>query len=75
MPATAIEFRLLRALVERLGELVPHDDLLRAGWPEEHEPDPLWLKPHLGRLREKLEVLDAPMPLAVRGVGYRLEVP
>ncbi|MBA2488334.1 MAG: response regulator transcription factor [Chloroflexi bacterium] len=75
VPATAIEFRLLRALVERLGELVPHDDLLRAGWPEEHEPDPLWLKPHLGRLREKLEVLDAPMPLAVRGVGYRLEVP
>ena len=73
VPATAIEFRLLRLLVERLGELVPHADLLAAGWPTENDPDPLWLKPHLARLREKLRLAGAPVPVAVRAVGYRLE--
>ena len=73
VPATAIEFRLLATLVERLGELVPHADLLAAGWPDVPDPDPLWLKPHLARLRDKLQAIDAPMPTAVRGVGYRLE--
>ena len=73
VPATAIEFRLLAVLVERLGDLVPHADLLAAGWPMENDPDPLWLKPHLARLREKLRAVGAPMPVAVRAVGYRLE--
>ncbi|MDP8905863.1 MAG: response regulator transcription factor [Chloroflexota bacterium] len=73
VPATAIEFRLLALLVERLGELVPHGELLAAGWPDENDPDPLWLKPHLARLREKLAQVGAPAPVAVRGVGYRLD--
>lgn len=73
VPATAIEFRLLSLMVERLGELVPHTDLLAAGWPMESDPDPLWLKPHLARLREKLRAIGAPTPVAVRAVGYRLE--
>lgn len=73
VPATAIEFRLLTILVERLGDLVPHADLLAAGWPTENDPDPLWLKPHLARLREKLRLVGAPVPVAVRAVGYRLE--
>lgn len=73
VPATAIEFRLLSVLLERIGELVPHADLLAAGWPTENDPDPLWLKPHLARLRDKLRSIGAPMPVAVRGVGYRLE--
>lgn len=73
VPVTAIEFRLLSALVERLDELVPHADLLAAGWPTENDPDPLWLKPHLARLRDKLRAMGAPLPVAVRAVGYRLE--
>ncbi len=73
VPATAIEFRLLAALVERVGELVPHADLLAAGWPQVPDPDPLWLKPHLARLRHKLDEIAAPLPTAVRAVGYRLE--
>jgi DNA-binding response OmpR family regulator len=73
IPATAIEFRLLAALIERLGELVPHAHLLAAGWPDVTDPDPLWLKPHLARLRDKLGAAGAPVPIAVRGVGYRLE--
>lgn len=73
VPLTAIEFRLLAALVGRLGELVSHPELLAAGWPDVADPDPLWLKPHLARLRAKLRRLGAPEPTPVRGVGYRLE--
>jgi two-component system response regulator RegX3 len=73
VPATAIEFRLLAVLVGHLDELVPHQDLLAAGWPTENDPDPLWLKPHLARLRDKLRGVGAPTPTAVRAVGYRLE--
>src|SRR4051812_9938733 len=73
IPATAIEFRLLATLIERLDELVPHAELLAAGWPDVPDPDPLWLKPHLARLRDKLHSVEAPVPSAVRGVGYRLE--
>lgn len=73
VPATAIEFRLLAALIERLGALVAHTDLLASGWPGVRDPDPLWLKPHLARLRHKLIAVGAPIPTAVRGVGYRLE--
>ncbi|HUG48266.1 MAG TPA: response regulator transcription factor [Candidatus Limnocylindria bacterium] len=73
VPATAIEFRLLAALVGRLGELVTHAELLEAGWPDVPDPDPLWLKPHLARLRDKLDAVGAPRPVAMRGVGYRLE--
>ncbi len=73
LDATIIEFRLLRRMIERLGDVVPHADLLAAGWPGVPDPDPLWLKPHLARLREKLDRLDAAKPSAVRAVGYRLE--
>jgi DNA-binding response OmpR family regulator len=73
VPATQIEFRLLRALLERRGELVSHDELLSAGWPDVVDPDPLWLKPHLARLRDKLKRAGARPPVAVRGVGYRLD--
>jgi DNA-binding response OmpR family regulator len=73
LPTTVIEFRLLRALVERIGEVVTHDELLAAGWPDVPDPAPEWLKPHLARLREKLVGAGAPVPVAVRGVGYRLD--
>ncbi|HWH36995.1 MAG TPA: response regulator transcription factor [Candidatus Limnocylindrales bacterium] len=73
LPLTPIEFRLLRALLERRGELVRHAELLAAGWPGTPDPDPLWMKPHLARLRDKLASAGARQPVAVRGVGYRLE--
>ena len=48
---TPTEFRLLEALVRAGGDIVPHLQLARAGWPAETDPDLLWLKPHLARLR------------------------
>jgi DNA-binding response OmpR family regulator len=69
---TRLEFALLAALIEAHGELVSQASLLRAGWPDENDPDPLWLKPHLTRLRRKLAAAGAPTPTSVRGIGYRL---
>jgi two-component system KDP operon response regulator KdpE len=70
---TPTEYRLLEALVRAGGDLVPHLRLARAGWPAEADPDLLWLKPHLARLRAKLEAAGGPAVVAVRGVGYRAE--
>jgi DNA-binding response OmpR family regulator len=75
LAVTNIEFRLLDALVERAGEVVARDELLAAGWPDTPDPDPLWLKSHVARLRDKLSAAGAPVPTAVRGVGYRLDLP
>ena len=71
---TPTEFRLLEALVRANGDIVPHLQLARAGWPAETDPDLLWLKPHLARLRSKVEAAGGPHVVAVRGVGYRLVV-
>jgi DNA-binding response OmpR family regulator len=72
LPLTPTEFRLLAALAARPGELIDRKALLRAGWPDERDPDPEWLKAHLARLRSKLEAVGAPVPANVRGVGYKL---
>ena len=71
---TPTEFRLLEALVRANGDLVAHHRLARAGWPAEPDPDLLWLKPHLARLRGKLEAVGGPAIVAVRSVGYRIQV-
>ena len=71
---TPIEYRLLELLVRANGDVVAHLQLVRAGWPAEADPDLLWLKPHIARLRSKLEAAAGPRLIPVRGVGYRLEV-
>ena len=72
---TPIEFALLEALVAARGDLVTHAELLRAGWRGEPDPDPLWIKPHLTRLRSKLRDAGAAAPTPVRALGYRLIEP
>ncbi len=69
---TPTEYRLLEALLRAGGDVVPHLQLARAGWPAEPDPDLLWLKPHLARLRSKLASVDGPAIVPVRAVGYRL---
>jgi DNA-binding response OmpR family regulator len=70
---TPIEYRLLEILVRAGGDVVPHLQLARAGWPAEADPDLLWLKPHVARLRSKIDAVGGPQLIPVRGVGYRLE--
>jgi DNA-binding response OmpR family regulator len=69
---TPTEFRLLAALAARPGEVIERKALIRAGWPDERDPDPEWLKAHLARLRSKLVAAGAPDLVNVRGVGYRI---
>ena len=71
---TPIEYRLLEALAQAAGEVVSHRRLLAAGWPSELDPDPLWLKPHLARLRKKLTTAGGPGIESIRAVGWRLDV-
>ena len=71
---TPTEYRILESLLRANGDVVRREQLLRAGWPTEADPDPLWLKPHVARLRGKLEGTGAPAILPVRSVGYRLDV-
>ena len=70
---TPTEFRLLEALARAGGDLVSHLRLARAGWPAEPDPDLLWLKPHLARLRSKVRAARGPAIVGLRGFGYRLE--
>ncbi|MDQ3688676.1 MAG: response regulator transcription factor [Chloroflexota bacterium] len=72
LPLTPIEFALLEALVRAGGGLVTHEELLQVGWRGEPDPDPLWIKPHLARLRSKLREAGAALPTPVRSLGYRL---
>jgi DNA-binding response OmpR family regulator len=69
---TPTEYRLLEILVRAGGDLVPHLRLARAGWPADADPDLLWLKPHLARLRRKVAEAGGPQIVAIRAVGYRL---
>jgi len=70
---TPIEYRLLELLVRAHGDVVAHLQLVRAGWPAEADPDLLWLKPHVARLRSKIDAARGPKLVPVRGVGYRLD--
>jgi len=70
---TPIEYRLLEVLVRAGGDVVPHLQLARAGWPAEADPDLLWLKPHIARLRSKVDAAGGPQLMPIRGVGYRLD--
>ena len=70
---TPTEYRLLEALVRAGGDVVPSERLARVGWPGEIDPDLVWLKPHIARLRAKLAAAGGPPIVAVRGAGYRLD--
>lgn len=69
---TTIELRLAARLVEAGDAVVEGAELLAAAWPDVRDPDPAWLKPHLSHLRTKLRAMGAPVPVGIRGVGYRL---
>ena len=70
---TKTEFNILEALAAVKGRVVTQQRLLAAAWPNKANPDPLLLKPHVARLRGKLEEAGGPLPESVRGIGYRLD--
>jgi len=74
---TPLEYKLLAALVEEAGNIVPHDTLLRRVWGSQYEEQRQYLKLYIWYLRQKIEK-DPSNPeliLTQRGVGYQLVNP
>jgi two-component system KDP operon response regulator KdpE len=71
---TPIEYGLLVMLMRSAGQLVTHDELLRAVWGEQYEGDYSVLRVNISRLRQKLE--ENPRHpsyiVTVPGQGYRM---
>ena len=69
---TALEFKLLKHLIEHKGEVLTRDNLLDEAW-EDAIVSPRTINPHIAHLRKKIED-DPTNPrfiISVRGVGYK----
>jgi two-component system phosphate regulon response regulator PhoB len=71
IPLTALEFRLLLDLAERLGRVQSRDSLLERVWGYAPGVETRTVDTHVKRLREKLGAASDYIE-TVRGVGYRL---
>lgn len=70
---TAMEYRLLAALLAHRGKVMTHRELLREVWGPSHVESNHYLRIYMGHLRQKLEA-DPAQPvylLTEIGVGYR----
>jgi two-component system KDP operon response regulator KdpE len=72
---TAVEFRLLAALLKHEGKVLTHRHLLAEVWGPGHAQQTHYLRVYMQRLRAKLEAEPAaPRHLLIEtGVGYRFE--
>jgi two-component system alkaline phosphatase synthesis response regulator PhoP len=68
---TAIEFDLLRALVENRGRVLSREQLLEKVWGADYFGEQRVVDVHLGHVRQKLGHEE--LIVTVRGVGYRFE--
>jgi two-component system alkaline phosphatase synthesis response regulator PhoP len=68
---TAIEFDLLRALIEHRGRVLSREQLLEKVWGGEYFGEQRVVDVHLGHVRQKLGRDD--LIVTVRGVGYRFD--
>lgn len=68
---TAIEFDLLKALVENRGRVLSREQLLEKVWGGEYFGEQRVVDVHLGHVRQKLGRED--LIATVRGVGYRFD--
>ena len=67
---TALEFRLLRQLVDRRGRVQSRDQLLTDVWGYSSEVTTRTVDTHIKRLREKLGLMGKYVQ-TIRGVGYK----
>lgn len=71
---TPVEYGILVTLMRNVGQIITHDELLRAVWGETYEGDYSVLRVNISRLRQKLE--ENPRHPAyivtVPGQGYRM---
>jgi uncharacterized protein Yka (UPF0111/DUF47 family) len=71
---TAKEFSLLQLLLRHQGKVVRRERLLHEVWGEDYFGDSRTLDTHVGWLRKKVETRAGVRILAVRGIGYRLDL-
>ena len=74
MHLTALEFKLLKFLIDNRGKVVTRDDILQNAW-DDAIVSPRTIDPHIVHLRKKIE--DNPESpkyiVSLRGVGYKFE--
>lgn len=75
VPLTALQFRLLRKLLQRPTEVCERESLIEACWPEATEVELRTVDIHIGHIRRALESTGPDMIRTVRGRGYALEMP
>ncbi len=71
VPLTALEFRLLKHLIDRKGRVQTRDQLLEDVWGYSSDVTTRTVDTHIKRLREKLGSTGDHIQ-TIRGVGYRL---
>ena len=74
VPVSAKEFSLLHLLLRHQGKVVRRERLLHEVWGDDYFGDTRTLDTHIGWLRKKVEGDGAVRIVAVRGVGYRLDL-
>jgi DNA-binding response OmpR family regulator len=74
---TAVEQRILSALMGRPGDVLTRQDLVREIWGDRHLASDRIVDVHIRRLREKLSYspVTAPPIISVRGFGYKMLIP
>jgi two-component system phosphate regulon response regulator PhoB len=71
----AIEFNLLRCLLEAPGRVRSRLELIEAAWPSNRYVQPRTVDVHVGRLRRELERLTGhPLIRTIRATGYAIDI-
>jgi len=74
VPLSAKEFGVLHLLLRHQGKVVRRERLLHEVWGGDYFGDARTLDTHVGWLRKKLEAHGGVRIVAVRGIGYRLDL-
>ncbi len=71
---TPTEYALLRLMIQNVGKVLTHKQILREVWGKEYEEEVHYLRVYMTQLRQKLEADPArpEMLITEPGVGYRL---
>jgi two-component system phosphate regulon response regulator PhoB len=70
---TALQFRLLRHLLEKSSSVLDRNDLIHYCWPPDTEVEPRTVDVHIGQIRRTLLKFGPDLIRTVRGSGYALD--
>ena len=71
---TPTEYELIKFMMQHAGRVLPHKQLLKAGWGNAYNEDTHYIRIYIGQLRRKIEQ-DPAQPRYIvteSGIGYRL---